>query len=492
MEHIAVDIGASGGRLFSGKVISNGSGPYRPVKKIEISDVYRFDNRIIERDGQSLWDIDLLFHHIVRGLHEAFDRGCKRCTVGIDTWGVDYVLIDQSCNRVSDVFSYRDSRTRAAMDAFLNIIPREVIYSKTGIQFLRFNTIYQLYSHDQEVLKKTWKIMLIPDYLYFLFTGKCHNEVTNASTTQLLNLDQRDFDGDLLATLGIERGMFADLIKPGRYIGPVKPGLMQKYSLPECEFITVATHDTGSAVLGTPLSGDNSVYLSCGTWSLMGVENNSPVNSNDALRHNFTNEWGASGTYRFLKNLTGLWLVQGMKRALPNGIGYAALMKMAGNSRGFSFIINPNDESFMNPPDMIETIKKYCKETGQGAPDSEAELIRCILDSLSLSYRHTIEEIEHLTGRNISVINLTGGGVNNTLLCRLTSNVTGKRLLAGPVEATILGNLIMQMIASGEIADISEARAMIKESFDPVEYLPQKMADADDAFKRYKENILRR
>lgn len=489
MDHIAVDIGASGGRVYSGKIILTGSGTVHGSRKIEINEIYRFNNGAVNREGRYYWDIELLFDHIIKGLHEAYTRGFRRCTVGIDTWGVDYVLIDHSGVRLSDVFSYRDSRTLTAMDALFKLIPREVIYNKTGIQFLRFNTIYQLLSHNRDELNRAWKILLIPDYLYFLFTGKCFNEETNASTTQLLNLVQRDFDKELLSALGIERGMFAEMIEPGRHIADIKPALIREHSLPECEFVSVATHDTGSAVLATPISGDNSVYLSCGTWSLMGVENNVPITGNEALIHNFTNEWGAFGTYRFLKNTTGLWLVQEVKRALPAGLSYDTLMKKAGTSRGFRFIINPNDASFMNPPSMIDAIRKYCKETGQGEPESEGELIRCILDSLSLSYRYTIEEIEFLTGREIKVINLTGGGVNNTLLCRLTSDITGKKLLAGPGEATVLGNLIMQMIASGEMGDISEARCMIRESFCPVEYIPQKDTGADDAYRRYKEII---
>ena len=489
MDHIAIDIGASGGRVFSGKITGNDAVSGLPHPELKIDEIYRFQNSIIQRQGHFFWDIDLLFDHTVKGLQEASKNGIARCTVGIDTWGVDYVLIDQSGNRVSDVFSYRDHRTDIAMDSFQKKVSREDIYQKTGIQFLQFNTLYQLFMHDREELKRTWKILLIPDYLCYLFTGKCYNEETNASTTQLLNLKQKDFDIDILSSLGLMRNQFARLIKPGNFIGKINPELKKKYKLPECDFVSIATHDTGSAVLGTPLLKDDSVYLSSGTWSLMGIENKSPINGHDALEHNFTNEWGAGDTFRFLKNLTGLWLLQEVKRNYNDEFSFEALMEKAKMSPGFGFLINCNDSCFLNPPNMIDAVKDYCIRTGQREPDSEDDIARCIIDSLAFSYRYTADEIEQLTKRKVSKINVIGGGVKNILLCQATADVTGKKVTAGPVEATVIGNLIMQMIATGEITCIAEARRIIKESFIPDEYIPRKSPEADDAYERYKQLI---
>ena len=489
MDHIAIDIGASGGRLFSGKITGDPSDFASSNHKIRIREIYRFQNSTVQRQGHYFWEIDLLFNHIIIGLKEAFRNGITRCTAGIDTWGVDYVLIDRNGNRVTDVFSYRDNRTDNAMKSFHKIISEQDIYQKTGIQFLQFNTLYQLFVHNREELKNTWKILLIPDYLYFLFTGRCLNEETNASTTQMLNLFQKDFDTDLLSSLGLDKNQFAGLIKPGNFIGKVKPELKQKYGLPECEFISVATHDTGSAILGTPLFEDDSVYLSSGTWSLMGLENKSPINSPDALQHNFTNEWGAGNTYRFLKNLTGLWLIQEVKRNYDNKFGFGDLMEKARESEDFRFIINCNDDCFLNPVNMIEAVRKYCMRTGQGTPDSEGEIARCIMDSLALSYRYTVEEIEKLTGIIVNKINVTGGGVKNTFLCQATADITGKKVVAGPVEAAVIGNLIMQMIASGEIGGIAEARRIISKSFIPDEYIPHRNSKADAAYERYKQLV---
>ncbi len=487
MDHIAIDIGASGGRVFTGVISDDSKSLSSPV--IKLNEIYRFKNSIVKKQGHYFWDIDLLFEHIVKGLKEARLHGVEKCTVGIDTWGVDYVLIDRAGEKINEPFAYRDSRTDGAMESFHKIIPAEEVYHKTGIQFLQFNTLYQLSVHDRDELERAWKILLIPDYLYFLFTGNVFNEETNASTTQLLNLDTKDFDADLLSELGLKREQFAELVTPGSAVGKLKPELKDEYDLPECEFISVATHDTGSAVLGTPLLDDDSVYLSSGTWSLMGIESSRPVNNSEARAHNFTNERGAGDTYRFLKNITGLWLIQEVKRNLNDEYSFEELMNLAASSEKFKFLINCNDACFLNPPDMISAIKEYCVQTGQGEPATISEIARCIIDSLAFSYRYTIEEIETLTGRPAGSVNIIGGGVKNRLLCQSASDVTGKKVTAGPAEATVIGNMAMQMIASGEIESIKEARCIISNSFDRDEYVPQKDPAADDAYMKFNRQI---
>lgn len=488
MDHLAIDIGASGGRIFSGKLSrSRHAGPI-----IELEEIYRFENRIMEKGGRLIWDIDRIFEGIISGLRTAAERGIRECTAGIDTWGVDYVLIDRHGGRVSDVYCYRDHRTDRVMGAVHEIMPKDEIYRKTGIQFLQFNTLYQLFAHDKDDLKRARKILLIPDYLYFLLTGKCFNEATNASTTQLLNLTEKDFDSDLLALAGVERDQFSDLIYPGRSVGSLNPDLKKRYNLPEVSFVSAATHDTGSAVAGTPLMEKDSVYLSSGTWSLMGMENDCPVNSPDALACNFTNEWGAGNTYRFLKNLTGLWLIQEVKRNFKNSFGFKDLMEKAVQNEPFKYLIDCNDSGFLNPGNMIGAIKSYCERTGQETPGTPGEISRCIMDSLALSYRLTLEEIEQLTGQETGMINIIGGGVKNSLLCQLTSDITGKRVLAGPSEATVWGNILIQMVASKEIESISAGRGIIRDSFITDEYMPADSHGAGSALNRYRELIKHR
>jgi rhamnulokinase len=477
INHIAVDIGASSGRLLLGTVMEG---------VLSMEEIHRFSNGFTERDGSCFWDIDYLFDQIIVGLQKARARGIAKCTLGIDTWAVDYVLLDAEGNRLQDVYSYRDRRTDHVMEEVAKHISPAVVYQKTGIQQLTFNTLYQLYAHDKEELAKADQILLVPDYLYYRLSGRKINEVTNASTTQLLNLATREYDTDLLDFLHIRREQFADLTEPGEVLGFIKESLVQQYDLPECLLICAATHDTASAVLGIPLTTDRtSAYISSGTWSLLGMELSEPINNQQAMEANYTNEWGAFGTYRFLKNIMGLWLIQEVRRLEDNKYSFAELAKLAGEAEGFRSLIPCNDTRFLNPDNMIEEIRKACMESGEPVPETTGQLARCIFDSLALSYLTYLNELEKLTGRAVQVLQIGGGGANNELLCQLTADVIGREVLAGPTESTALGNLAVQLIRAGDIPGIAEARNIIKNSTEIKSYQPQPLPQLNEIISRW-------
>ncbi|GIO37004.1 rhamnulokinase [Paenibacillus antibioticophila] len=475
--HIAVDIGASSGRLVLG-TLQDG--------KVRLKEIHRFANGFQERDGSCFWDIDYLFGEIITGLAQAKAEGIGQCTLGIDTWAVDYVLLDQAGHRIQEVYAYRDRRTEQAMQRLAEFIPPEDVYSKTGIQQLKFNTLYQLFVHDREELSRTDSILMVPDYLYYLLTGKKGNETTNASTMQLLNLDTRDFDIELLELLGLRKEQFPGLIEPGTELGTLHPELIEQYDLPECRVIVAATHDTASAVLGVPAAkGRHAAYLSSGTWSLLGVELTQPLNDAKAMAANYTNEWGAYGTFRFLKNIMGLWLIQEVRRLDGNRYSFAELADLAAAAEPFRSLIPCNHDRFLNPEHMIEEIQKACEQYGEFVPESIGQVARCIFDSLALSYRSYLEELEQLTGESLDILQIVGGGANNKLLCQLTANVLGRDVSAGPTESTALGNLAVQMISSDVLPDIAEAREVISNSFDIKYYKPEPMQDLDRIVERW-------
>ncbi|KTD86392.1 rhamnulokinase [Paenibacillus etheri] len=475
--HIAVDIGASSGRLVRG-ILQEGV--------LILEELHRFSNRFTEQENSCFWDIDYLFEQIIIGLQKAKGKGITACTLGIDTWAVDYVLVDAEGNRVQEVYAYRDRRTDLAMDEVAKYISPQTIYEKTGIQKLSINTLYQLYVHSKEELSGADQILLVPDYLYYKLTGRKINEVTNASTTQLLNLDSRDFDDELLKFLNIKREQFAALTEPGAVLGPLDEALLQTYDLPDCQLICVATHDTASAVLGAPLQKD-SAYISSGTWSLLGVERTQPLNSMKAMEANYTNEWGAYGTYRFLKNIMGLWLIQEVRRQMDGRYSFAELAELAQGEEGFRSLICCNDPRFLNPVNMIEEIRSACAESGQPVPETPGQLARCIFDSLALSYLTYLEELEDLIDSRIEDLQIVGGGANNSLLCQLTADVIGREVKAGPTESTALGNIVVQMISTGSIVDINEARDIIGQSFKIKSYSPSPTAHLEDIVSRWKE-----
>lgn len=481
--HIAVDIGASSGRVVLGTMTKG---------KIELTEIYRFANGIVEQNGSYFWNMEKLLEEIITGLRLVKKAGITECTLGIDTWAVDYALVAADGNLVGKIYAYRDHRTDGVIQDFQQELSLAEVYQKTGIQFLNFNTLFQLYVHAPAELAKAQKILLVPDYLYYRLSGKFISEKTNASTTQLLNLQTKDYDVDLLNIIKVRRNQFADLTEPGELVGPILEPLREQYDLPRCELICVATHDTASAILGVPAVDEYFAYLSSGTWSLMGVENTTPIVNELSRANNYSNEWGAYGTYRFLKNIMGLWLIQEIQRCLGQQSSFADLAAQAAAVTPFRFLIDCNDQRFFKPAHMIREIQQYCRETGQPVPKTEGELARCVFDSLALMYRKTLAEIAVITGRLVQSLHIVGGGVQNRLLCQLTADVANINVFAGPVESTALGNILVQMISTGELANIQAARELAMSSFDIKLYQPGPVANLEEVWEKFSRLVVSR
>lgn len=475
--YIAIDIGASSGRLLQAQLHE---------QQLVLKEIHRFSNSFNHRNGHDYWDVDHIFAEMIKGLQKAKQLGIETCYLGVDTWAVDYVLLDQKGNRLEEVYAYRDKRTEGAPEKFHAKMSRERVYAKTGIQELAFNTLYQLFVHERPQLGEADKIMLVPDYLYYRLSGRKANEVTNASTMQMLNLSTREFDDELLGLLQLRRDQFSELIEPGQSLGMIRPELVQKYDLPQCELIVVPTHDTASAVVGVPAQeGQSWAYISSGTWSLLGAELARPINNRAAMEANYTNEWGAYGTYRFLKNIMGLWMIQEVRRESGNAYSFSQLADLAAAELPFHSLIPCNDPRFLNPESMVAEIQFYCKGTSQPVPQKMGEIARCIIDSLALTYFDALQELERLLERTIDVLHIVGGGSNNELLCQLTANVIGKTVQAGPSESTALGNIAVQMISSKEVEDIKAARELIARSFSPKVFEPKPVDNLDQVLQRW-------
>lgn len=463
--YVAVDIGASSGRLMLSQ-LKNG--------KMSLKEIHRFKNGFTFKDGHDRWDIDHIIQEILKGLEKIKRAGYDKISLGIDTWAVDYVLVGQDGKKLADPISYRDKRTDNAIKDLTAQVSKAEIYKKTGIQFLDFNTLYQLFEENKDLLAKTKKIMMIPDYIGYVLTGKAVMEVTNASTTQMLDLREGLFDKDLLKKVNVSEKQFPKLVDPGTPLGKLDKEKFLDYDLPDVDVITVATHDTASAVVGAPGMGHHWAYLSSGTWSLLGTELNVPENGSAAFRENYTNEWGAYGTYRFLKNIMGLWMVQCVKRELNDKYEFSELADLAGKVKPFRQFININDPRFENPKSMIQEIKDYCKETNQKVPQTPGEVVMAIYSNLALFYAYELEKLDHILGYKIDTLNIVGGGSNVKLLNQLTSTISGINVYAGPSEATAIGNLIVQMITRHDILNVYLGRRIIANSFDIKKFVPEK------------------
>lgn len=462
--YIAVDIGASSGRLLHSKVVNG---------KLVIEEIHRFKNGFQRINHHDRWNIDALVREIFIGLEKAKTKGIDQTYLGIDTWAVDYVLLNDSQEKIADPISYRDKRTKNKIEQLTNQFSKESIYHKTGIQFLELNTLYQLFAEDKSVLRKADKLLFIPDYIGFVLTGNQVTEITNASTTQMLNLRSSSFDRELLDLVEVTQDLFAPLTDAGTFLGKIQNKWFEQYDIPEVEVITVASHDTASAVIGVPATASDSwAYLSSGTWSLIGIETTNPVNTSKAFLNNFTNEWGAYGTYRFLKNIMGLWMVQEVKRVQNQELSFADMAKAADQYEYFTAIIDVNDTRFINPANMIGEIQQACRETLQPVPETIGEVVNCIYSSLAKSYQKELNHIEDIANRYIDQLYIIGGGSNVEALNQLTADLTKKTVYAGPNEATAIGNIIVQMVTTNELADIAEGRQLIRKSFEIKKFEP--------------------
>ena len=481
MIYTAIDIGASSGRIMVGELNEG---------KLDIQEIHRFANGFSQRDGHCFWDIDHLLKQILQGLQKVKTLGYEHCTVGIDTWAVDYVLLDEKGDRLREAISYRDRRTDHTIDKLEHTLSKAAIYQKTGIQFQPFNTIYQLYEEDRELLIKTDKIMMIPDYLGYCLTGKAVTEITNASTTQLLNASTGNLDPELLEAVSVQEQQFAPLTEPGCELGKLRNEWFPDYDLPACKVMTVATHDTASAVIAAPGVNDGWAYISSGTWSLIGVENKTPIITDLALENNYTNERGANNTIRFLKNIIGMWVIQEVRQQLQADYSFQQLAEEAKKTEPFQQFINLNDKRFLNPENMIKEIQHYCRQTRQKTPRTAGELACCIYSNLAIIYAIAIKELETITEKPIEQFHIIGGGARNDFLNQLTADMSGKAVYAGPIEATATGNLLMQMIAAKEVKDIKEARQVVRNSF-PIKVFTPKDIDRSTIIQSFQQTVLK-
>ncbi len=471
--YLAIDIGASSGRHILGSV-ENG--------KIVLEEVFRFDNKQVHKNGHDCWDMDNLWNGILGGLKACKELGKIPKTVGIDTWAVDFVLLDENDNLVGDAVAYRDGRTQG-MDAVVEqAIPAELLYAKTGIQKQLFNTIYQLAAlknEHPEQLAAAKSLLMIPDYFNFCLTGVKKQEYTNATSTNLVNAREKAWDRELIERLGLPQGLFTELSMPGTVVGKLTEEIQKAVGY-NATVILPATHDTGSAFLAVPAKDDNAAYLSSGTWSLLGVENAEPITTEESRKQNFTNEGGAWYRFRYLKNIMGLWMIQSIRREL-NGTAYVAgrtskyadgrtwsfpdLIAAAKGAADFTSVVDANDDRFLAPESMIDAIKDYCRESGQQVPETVGEIMQCVYLSLSRLYREAVDGLSAITGKTYTSLNIVGGGCQDMYLNQLTANATGLTVYAGPVEGTAIGNLVVQFIAAGEFEDLRSTRNAIKDSF---------------------------
>ena len=463
-KYIAVDIGASSGRLMLSSLDEEG--------KMSLTEIHRFKNGFSETAGADRWQIQHLTTEILKGLAKVKAAGIEECYVGIDTWGVDYCLLDEAGELMEAPIAYRDKRTQDAMADFDEKMPLTELYQRTGIQLMNFNTVFQLLVEDKEKLAKASSLLLIPDYLGYVFTGNQVLEKTNASTMQLLNLTTRKIDSEILAALEVSEELFPPLVEPGSVLGELQQARFPEYDLPKATFITIASHDTASAVVGTPGAGEDWAYISSGTWSLMGAELKDGIATPAAYDANFTNEWGVGGSIRFLKNIMGMWLIQEVARMQDYQYSYAELADMAAKEAPYQQFVNVNDDRFLNPANMIEEFQAYCRETGQKVPETPGEIARCVYDNLALCYAVELKNLQAITGRKINKLHIVGGGSNNRLLNQLTADACNVTVEAGPGEATAIGNLVVQMVATSGFGDLVSARKAVRASFDLHTYEP--------------------
>jgi rhamnulokinase len=494
--YLAADLGASGGRVLAG---------HFDGRRLALDEVHRFANGPVQVGDRLHWNLLGLWQHVQDGLRAAATRfGASIQSVGVDTWGVDYGLLGPGDELVGHPYCYRDGRTRGILERAFSFASRREIFEATGLQFMEFNTAYQLLAMrlaSPRVLDLAESLLLMPDLFHWMLTGEKAVEETNASTTQLYDPRAKGWATSLIERFELPQRIFGPIVPPGTRLGPLLPRVREATGLGAIDVVLPGTHDTASAVVAVPKRGRSSFsppsekelrpllcYISSGTWSLMGVEVPEPVITNACAEFNFTNEGGVGGTTRLLKNIAGLWLVQECRRNWAKGgrdFAWDALVREAESARPLAALINPDDPRLVAPQNMPETIADLCRESGQAPPDSPGGFVRCALESLALRYRQVLGALEQLTASRIETIHIVGGGSQNDLLSQLAADACGRRVVCGPVEATAIGNCLVQAIAAGEIASVDEGRRVVRESFEMKEYEPQRGVDWDAAAERF-------
>lgn len=489
----AVDLGATSGRTILG-TLENG--------KVQLDELTRFDNNLIETGGHFYWDIFALYNEIIKGLKLVAQRQIKIESIGIDTWGCDFVYIGKDGAILRNPLAYRDPHTFGVMEKYFeNAVSKQKVYEKTGIQFMNFNSLFQLYAMRQagnSAIENADKVLFIPDALSYMLTGKAICEYTVASTSQILNPRTKDLDIELVESTGLKREQFGEMTNPATVIGTLTEEVQKMTGLGAVPVIAVAGHDTASAVAAVPAKNEKFAYLSSGTWSLMGIETKDAIINDKSFEYNFTNEGGIEGTTRFLKNICGMWIYERCRaewkaeyeaagKDASEDLKHLTLQEAAMKEEGFRSLINPDDAVFANPDCMTKAIQDYCKAHNQPVPETKAQYCRCIFDSLALRYRQVFSWLKEFAPFEIDTLHIIGGGSMNRFLNQFTSNSLGVKVLAGPQEGTALGNVMLQAQAAGEVKDIWEMRQMIASSLDLKEFNPQDKESWDKAYEKYLE-----
>ena len=480
----AVDLGATSGRTILGTLADG---------RLEQEELTRFPNNLIETGGHFYWDIYALYFEMIRGLKEVARRGIALTSIGIDTWGVDFVFIGQDGAILRNPMAYRDPHTFGRMEEYLEkVVSRREVYDITGIQFMNFNSLFQLYAMQQDgnsAIKMAEKVLFVPDALSWMLTGEAVCEYTIASTSQMLDPRTGDLSEKLIESVGLTRSHFGRMVQPGTKIGVLTEEVQKMTGLGAVPVIAVAGHDTGAAVAAVPAKNEQFAYLSSGTWSLMGIETKDAIINDRSYELNFTNEGGIEGTTRFLKNICGMWLYERCRKEWPEEVRQLSHPELQGSAmqvEAFRSIINPDDKAFANPVSMIEAIQQYCRDTKQPVPETPAEICRCIFDSLALRYRQVFGWLKEFADFNLNVLHVIGGGSLNKYLNQFTADACDVEVLAGPQECTAIGNIMLQAKASGDVADIWQMRQIIANSVEMVPYHPSgDKAAWNQAYEKY-------
>jgi rhamnulokinase len=488
--YLAVDLGASSGRVVAGLLRSD---------RLTLQEVYRFENGPVVANGRMYWDLLGQWSHVQRGLQAAAaEFGDQIVSVGVDTWGVDFGLLGPGGELLGNPYHYRDRRTAGIMKTACMMVPREHIFAETGLQFMELNTLYQLLAMklaNSPLLEIAERLLMIPDLFHWLLTGEMANEFTDVSTTQLYNPIARDWSWHLIGHFALPHQIFGPIVPPGTKLGPVQSAVAEDTGLRGVDVVLPGSHDTASAVMAVPASSVAGAaadwcYISSGTWSLMGVESPEPVVNDKCRELNFTNEGGVGNTIRLLKNIAGLWLLQECRRVwnqAGHDYHWNDLVQAARKARPLVSLIDPDHPALVAPKDMPAQIQAQCQASGQPVPEDPGAMVRCILESLAMRYRMVLGWLRELTGASIETIHIVGGGTQNELLCQMAADACNCRVLAGPVEATAIGNVMVQATTGGDVGGIPEARELIRRSFDVVEYTPQSPAIWNDAYGRFEQ-----
>jgi len=459
---IAIDMGASSIRIICGEINNN---------KLSFEEIYRFKNEITTIDGQDKWDIKFIVQEIEKGVNLALSKYPGALSIGVDSWGVDYTLLDNDSDLIETPYAYRDSRTDGMFEEWDKYMSREETFERTGINYYPFNTLFQLLSSkDSEAIKLAGKLLFVPNYIYYQLCGKAVNEFTISSTSQLLNCKNNKFDNEVLDKLGLTTQLFGDVVMPGKKLGPVTNNNIQSNTL---ESVSVCCHDTASAVAAIPATKDDFIFISTGTWCILGIESKEPLLSKEALELGITNERGYNNSFRVLKNIVGLWLIQGLQECIDGKPEFSEMDRRAIECKPSGHLINPDDELFYNPDNMLEAFDKYFEKTGQKKPETIDQYIRCAYISLCLSFSYYIKKFEELTGKEFDTLHLIGGGIQSKCLSQNTANITLKNVHTGPIEGAAIGNILVQAIAMNKVKDISEGRKIVSNSFPVNSYFPE-------------------